>query len=106
MQPRRVKGVWQVWFVARDFPLPLQWSYVCLADGPLLAWNLIGPYCPHIRDWDLWWTNGAAVFPYETIPCDNGDTREYRVYHRVYKRDLWLVGSRVNEHYQPSDLRS
>lgn len=80
--------------------------YVCLADGPLLAWNLIGPYRPHIRDWDLWWTNGAAVFPYETIPCDNGDTREYRVYHRVYKRDLWLVGSRVNEHYQPSDLRS
>ncbi len=73
--------------------------YVCLADSPLLAWQLIGRYRPQILEWDLWWTSGAAVFPYETIPFDNGDIREYRVYHRIYKRDLWMVGSRINEHH-------
>lgn len=74
--------------------------YVCLADSPLLAWQLIGRYRPQIEQWDLWWTHSDAAVPYEEIPSDNGDVREYRIYHRIYKRDLWYVGTRVNEHHQ------
>jgi hypothetical protein len=47
----------------------------------------------------LWWTSSDAVGDYETIPFDNGNVREYRVYHRIFKRDLWLVGTRINEYY-------
>lgn len=36
---------------------------------------------------------------YETIPFDDGEIREYRVYHRIFKRDLWMVGTRLNEHH-------
>jgi len=79
-----------------------QWKppYVCLADSPSLAWGLIGRFRPSIRDWDLWWTTGAAAYPFETIPWDDGEVREYRVYHRIFKRDLWFVGSRINEHFR------
>jgi|SRR5690606_26451093 len=73
--------------------------YVCLAESPLLAWQLIGRFRPEIRDWDLWWTTGHDAAPYETLPFDNGEIKEYRCYHRVYKRHLWYVGSRVNEHF-------
>lgn len=73
--------------------------YVCLAEGPLLAWQLIGRYRPLIHEWDLWWTTSDAAAPMEMIPSDDGQPREYRVYHRIYKRDLWLVGTRQNEHH-------
>lgn len=73
--------------------------YVCFADSPLRAWSLIGRFRPEIEHWDLWWTTSAAVSGYEIIPYDNNEPKEYRVYERVFKRDLWLVGSRTNEHY-------
>lgn len=75
--------------------------YVCLADGPKFAWQLIGRFRPEIEEWDLWHTSSALCFPYETIPCDNGDIREYRVYHRIFKRNLWMVGTRINESHRP-----
>ena len=75
--------------------------YVCLADGPRAAWQLIGRYRRQIRDWDLWWTTSHAAAPMEMIPYDDGSPREYRVYQRIFKRDLWLVGTRVNEHHKP-----
>ena len=33
---------------------------------------------------------------YEVLPFDSNPERikEYRVYHRIYKRDLWFVGTR------------
>ncbi|MBU8830843.1 hypothetical protein [Mycolicibacterium goodii] len=74
--------------------------YICLADGPLQAWRLIGRFRPLIHEWDLWWTTSTAVAGYEVIPDDNGDVREYRVYERIFKRDLWMVGTRFNEHYR------
>ena len=79
-----------------------QWKppYVCLADSPSLAWGLIGRFRPQIEEWDLWWTSANACFPYEEIPWDDGSVREYRVYHRIFKRDLWMVGSRINEFYK------
>ena len=68
--------------------------------GPLLAWNLIGRFRSHVPEWDLWWTSSDAVGDYEAIPFDNGNVREYRVYHRIFKRDLWFVGTRPNEYYE------
>jgi hypothetical protein len=82
-----------------------QWKppYVCLADGPRMAWDLIGRYRPFIQEWDLWWTASDLAAPMEMIPADNGDPREYRVYHRIYKRDIWFVGTRISEHYDPKE---
>lgn len=77
--------------------------YVCFAPGPLHAWQLIGRFRPLIAEWDLWWTSSGSVGSYEEIPDDHGDVREYRVYHRIYKRDLWLVGSRPNEYFTESE---
>lgn len=74
--------------------------YVCLANSPVLAWDLIGRYRPLIKEWDLWWTTGADLFPYETIPNDDGSIREYRVYHRVYKSKLIYIGTRESEFYE------
>ena len=76
--------------------------YVCLADSPVLAWDLIGRFRPLVETFDLWWTTGHAAMPYETIPSDDGQVREYRVYHRIFKRDLWMVGTRTNEHFDPT----
>jgi hypothetical protein len=73
--------------------------FTCLADGPLAAWNLIGRYRPAIPEWDLWWTTSTAAGDFEGIPNDDGSWREYRVYHRIFKRDLWMVGTRLNEHH-------
>lgn len=79
-----------------------QWKppYICLANSPHLAWDLIGRYRPTIREWDLWWTTSDAAAPMEMLPFDDGTPKEYRVYHRIFKRDIWFVGSRLNEHYR------
>ncbi len=79
-----------------------QWKppYICLAHSPRQAWNLIGRFRPQIPEWDLWWTSSDVVGGYEIIPDDYGDAREYRVYHRIFKRHLWLVGTRINEHHR------
>ena len=71
--------------------------YICLADGPWTAWQLIGRHRPHIEHWDLWWTSSDRIgehYQRTDLP------REWRVSERIYKRDLWLVGSRINEHYR------
>lgn len=36
---------------------------------------------------------------YEIIPNDDGTPREYRFYFRVWKRDLWYVGTREQKKY-------
>lgn len=69
--------------------------YVCYSDSPALAWSLSGA----LRDgefsaWDLWMTWSDRLEGYEVIPFDDGVPREYRVYHRVFKRDVWYVGTR------------
>lgn len=76
---------------------------ICLANGPKMAWLLCGRYRPGIREWDLWWVSSLDLEGYEIIPSDDGEPREYRVYHRIYKRHLWMVGTRVNEHYQTTE---
>lgn len=79
--------------------------YVCFSDDPILAWYLSGrmwvdPKNP--EEWDLWSVNmrcqtsfGHYEIILDTFP-DTGRhyTKEYRVYSRVYKRDLTYVGTR------------
>ena len=65
--------------------------YVCLSPSPSQAWGLRGD--TEIPEWDLWtvWSNRIGK---HTIVREDGAVKEYRVYERIYKRDLWFVGTR------------
>lgn len=71
---------------------------VCYADTPSLAWALSGAL-PRGREhdsWDLWQTYDDVPSGYEAIAFDGSDdVKEYRVYERIYARDLWYVASRT-----------
>jgi hypothetical protein len=85
--------------------LPGQWSrdrlwkspYICLAESPSLAWGLSGAVDreKQVKSWDLWeaWLQGGDYEILESV----GQTiiKEIRVYKRIYKRHLWLVGTRT-----------
>jgi hypothetical protein len=74
--------------------------YICLSSSPYSAW-LLSPFmnglgfdgeAPVTEDWDLWMTYSSKVKNLrqrKDYPC------EYRTRYRVYKRDLWFVGSRA-----------
>lgn len=71
--------------------------YVCFSDSPSLAWALSGHMHPEITTWDLWMTWSNRMRGFEVIPFDGNDPhdiKEYRVYERIWKRDLWLVATR------------
>ena len=77
--------------------------YVCFADDPQLAWVLSGRMWPDIPSWDLWMCNvrcQTSFEHYEIITDTFIDTgrhyiKEYRVYTRIYKRDLFYVATRA-----------
>lgn len=67
--------------------------YVAFADTPSLAFSLARHR--EVESWDLWMTWLSRIASVEQLPDDRDDTcKEYRVYERIYKRDLWLVGTR------------
>lgn len=76
--------------------------YVCFSDDPWLAWVLSGRMWPDIKRWDLWMCNveHQTSFPHweiitdTYIHTDRSYIKEYRVYCRVYKRDLILLATR------------
>lgn len=75
--------------------------YVCYARDPELAWELSGRLHKEIEIWDLWMTHSDVPSGMEAIIDCARDTglhyvKEYRVYERVYKRDLWHVGIKAN----------
>jgi len=76
--------------VAGDWKPP----YHCWSDSPSLAWTLSGMVHTEVKAWDLWmlWSNVPPG--YEVIPFDDGMPKEYRIYTRVWKRDVWLVATR------------
>lgn len=85
--------------------LPNQWSrdrlwkppYVCLAPSPLLGWSLSGGMGqePQIESWDLWEVFVGEQKGYEELKDDrNGRVKEIRVYERIYKRNVYYLGSR------------
>ena len=76
--------------------------YVALSDEPLLAWQLSGRMFPDVPSWDLWLVYHEAQSSYDgceiitdTYP-DTGRTfvKEYRVYTRIFKRDVAYVATR------------
>lgn len=72
--------------------------YICLGDSPSWAWALSGgmKHTPK-GEWDLWMTWQDKI----TDPKVMGDPErhtgiyELRTEHRIYKRDIWYVGSRL-----------
>lgn len=77
--------------------------YVCFSDDPWLAWVLSGNMWPDIKEWDLWmlhFPTQTSVDHYEIITDTYRDSgrhyvKEYRIYSRVFKRDLIYLGSRT-----------
>ncbi len=81
---------------------PWRPPFVSFRDDPHLAWVLSGKMWPHITEWDLWCCHMAAQTSfdhYEIITDTYRDTgrhfvKEYRIYMRVYKRDLVYLATR------------
>lgn len=71
---------------------------ICLGDSPSWAWALSGDmsYTPP-GEWDLWQTALDLVTEPFLLPSIDraSGIHEIRTEHRIYKRDLWWVGSRV-----------
>jgi hypothetical protein len=73
---------------------------VCLGDSPSWAWALSGgmPYTPD-GEWDLWQTWLEALDE-PVVLADHTGSRpsgiyEVRTEKRIYKRNVWWVGSRL-----------
>lgn len=79
---------------------PLGAAVICFADSPSWAWCLSGGmrWTP-AGEWDLWQTSLDRLTAPVVLATDNRPTGLYevRTEHRLYKRDLWWVGSRTKE---------
>jgi hypothetical protein len=77
-----------------------EWRHpvVCFADSPSWAWALSGgmSWTP-AGEWDLWQTDLGRLTDPVVLPGEDrmSGIYEVRTLHRVYKRDLWHVGTRV-----------
>lgn len=72
-------------------------SCICFADSPSWAWALsAGQRSAPAGSWDLWQTYLEKLTdPIVLASTDRpSGIHEVRVTERVYKRDLWLVGTR------------
>jgi hypothetical protein len=47
-----------------------------------------------VEEYDLWMVWSNRLEGYELLPQYKGGMREYRVYHRIRKKDIWFVGTR------------
>ena len=68
-----------------------QWrsKYICFSDSPSAAWGLSGAL-DGPQEWDMWMAWSRDIKLNQTSWHKN----EFRAYHRVYKRQIWYVGSR------------
>lgn len=79
--------------------------YIALSDDPSLAWVLSGNMWPEISSWDLWMVHVPTQTSFDhyeiitdTYACSGRHyVKEYRVYTRIYKRDLCYLATRVTE---------
>ncbi len=77
--------------------------FISFSDDPFLAWIMSGQMWPRINNWDLWMCHDPSQTSYkhlEVITDTYVDTgrhyiKEYRVYTRVYKRDLIYIATRI-----------
>lgn len=72
---------------------------LCFGDSPRWAWSLSGDQdSAPSGSWDLWQTYiGDLTDPYVMPRSDYNGIHEVRTQHRVLKRRLWLVGTRVKD---------
>jgi hypothetical protein len=77
-----------------DYRAPL----ICLGVTPSWAWALSGgmSWTPE-GEWDLWQTYMDCLTEPTILPSvqHTSGIHEVRTEHRIYKRDLWYVASRV-----------
>lgn len=73
----------------------------CWASNPELGWALSGALTREkkIESWDLWMTWSDVPKSFEEIVdyyrnSNRSYVKEYRVYERIFKRDLWYVATR------------
>lgn len=74
--------------------------YVCFADDARLAWALSGAIHPEVPEWDLWQVYPQDADRWEAIfdtyiSSGRHYIKEYRVYHRIFKRHVHYIGSRT-----------
>lgn len=76
-----------------------EWTapYVCFAESPSWAWALSGHFHPEVESWDLWQTTMDRLFSPKRLKTFDTHHRwhEVRTNERVFKRDLWYVGTRT-----------
>lgn len=76
--------------------------YICFSNDPMVAWSLSGNMFPDIELWDLWCVHMPSQTSFEhyeictdTYPeTGRHFIKEYRIYTRVFKRDLSYVATR------------
>lgn len=74
--------------------------YICFADSPSWAWALSGDTRWSAKgEWDLWMAWLDKLIDPVVFATDerHSGLYEVRTEHRVYKRNLWYVGSRVKK---------
>ena len=85
---------------ATTHPLPgFRAPALCFGDTPSWAWALSGAQeSAPSGSWDLWQAYLADLTDPYVLPRDDGNgMHEWRTPARVYKRNLWLVGTRVKD---------
>lgn len=72
---------------------------ICFGDSPRWAWGLSGDQdSAPSGSWDLWQTHvGDLTEPYVMPRSDYNGIHEVRTEHRVFKKHLWLIGTRFKE---------
>ena len=97
----RRKGIERLGLVPGSWSRDRVWKppYVCFSGSPSLAWALSGAIgqTEAITSWDLWQVWSDRLDGYEVLVFDDDpdEVKEFRVYHRIYKRDIWYVATRV-----------
>lgn len=65
--------------------------HTCWSDSPSLAWALSGQGRSDHQIWDLWMTWSNIPTSLKQI---SPRPSEFRVFERIFKRDIWHVGTR------------
>lgn len=93
----RRKGIARSGLIPGKLSVDRLWRppYVAFALNPRAAWQMSGEIHPEIPSWDLWVVYITSIdHGLETIPWDDGSTREVRVYTKTPASELFYVGSR------------
>jgi len=69
--------------------------HICFGASPSFAWaSVMVTAGKEKQEWDLWMLRTDRLNNIVQERMDWSDGREYRIYDRIYKKDIWYVGSR------------